>query len=345
MDERNKNKRVTIYDIAKEAGVSAATVSRAISGKGYVSEKTKKKILNLVDKYNFKPNIFAKNLQSGFSKTIGFIVPHIGHMYFASVYYEFEKWASRNGYMTILLNAKNDRQLETKLLQSLREKHVDGIVIMGGRIDEVNLEKKYIKEIKNLNKLIPCILCSEKASRFECSGIHVNDKIGIRLLLEHLSSKGYKNICMIGGNSSTLPSYLKKKYAVEIARELNMDINTEKTVHSSFDYESGYRDMLSLLEDGKYPDAVLCINDYVAIGALKALKEKGVRVPQDMAVTGYDNVGESWLITPQITTIDPNYPVYGKKVFECLQHLIENPKEQRHETLLINPELIVREST
>jgi len=345
LNEMNKNKRVTIYDIAKEAGVSTATVSRAISGKGYVSEETKKKIFALVDKYKFQPNTFAQNLQLGFSKTIGFIVPHIGNMYFASVYYEFEKWASLNGYMTILLNAKNEREMETRLLQSLREKQVDGIVIMGGRIDEVNLDKRYIKEINDLNKLVPCVLCSEMADRFECSGVYVNDKIGIRLLLEHLYSKGYRNIYMIGGSNSIVPSYLKKQYAIQIASELNITINTEKAVQSSFDYESGYRDMLALLQEKKYPDAVLCINDYVAIGALKALNERGLRVPQDIAVTGYDNVGESFLVSPKITTINPNYPVYGKKVFDCLQDLIVNPTSSKHETLLLVPELVVRDST
>ncbi|NLK74213.1 MAG: LacI family transcriptional regulator [Clostridiales bacterium] len=338
-------KRVTIYDIAKEAGVSSATVSRAISGNGYVSEKNKKNIEALVKKYNFKPNTFARNLQSGFSKTIGYVVPHIGNMYFASVYYEFEKWASLNGYMTILVNSKNERQLESKLLRSLLEKHVDGIVIMGGRVDEVNLEKRYIKEIKELNKTVPCVLCSEKAEDFGCCGIHVDDEIGMRLIIEHLASRNYKNIAMIGGGNTFVPSALKRQYAVKIAKEYSINLDVSKMVHSGFGYEVGYMDMKLLLEEKPYPDAVICINDYVAIGAMKAIHEAGLKIPDDIGITGYDNVAESYLTTTKITTISSNYHKYGKAVYDCLQGLIEKPNERKRETMLIKPELIVGEST
>jgi len=345
-EEPNMTKHITIYDIAEEIGVSAATVSRAISGKGYVSEKNKAQIMDLVNKYNFRPNTFAQNLQSGFTKTIGYIVPHIGNMYFANVYYEFEKWASSHGYMTILLNSKGVYDIESKLLSSLVEKHVDGIVMMGGRIDASGLNDKYIKEINNIRKLVPFVSCGAEAERFGCSGIYTDDEKGVEELLTFLRSRGYHRICFIGGGDEYYPSYIKKRSAYRIGERLGLDVQVRwLTGNEVFSYTAGYEGMKILLSEGSRPEVVCGINDYVALGAINYAIEAGLRVPEDIAVTGFDDDSICTMTPVHITTISPRYEYFGKKTFNSLHKLIQNKEGSQNKTSLIKPELVIRNST
>lgn len=346
MEESNKPKPITIYDIAKEAGLSVATVSRAISGKGYVSENSKKIVSQLVEKYDFRPNTFAQNLQSGYTKTIGFIVPHIGNMYFANVYYEFEKWASSQGYMTILLNSKGVYEIESRLLISLKEKHVDGIVLMGGRVDAIDLDERYIKEIVDIHKSIPIVACSSAAARFGCDGISSNDEKGVEELLRFLKGQGYHRICLTGGGDEYYPSYLKKKSALEIGEKLGLDVQVRWLMGNEvFSYRAGYESMKILLAEQEPPEVVCGINDYVAIGAINAAMELGLNVPKDIAVTGFDDVSIATMTQVHLTTVNPHYEEFGKKVFSVLNKRILNKSTSPFKTIMIRPELKVRHST
>jgi len=346
LDEQTRSKSITIYDIAKEAGVSSATVSRAISGKGYVSETKKIQILDLVEKYNFSPNTFAQNLKTGFTKTIGFIVPHIGNMYFASVYYEFEKWASSHGYMTILLNSKGDYEVESKLLYSLKEKRVDGIVMMGGRMDAVELSEEYIREIREIKDLIPFVSCATMAERFGCAAVYTDDGKGVELLMTHLKSKGYNSIYMFGGGDEFYPAYLKKKYAYEFGKKLGMKVTVNwLTPNMNFDYRSGYIGMKMLLEKPLEAEVFCGVNDYVAVGARDAALEAGLRVPEDIAFVGFDDIGEETVLPTHITSVSPCYDVFGKKVFTTLHKIMQDKKPHDMKTSLIKPELKLRKST
>lgn len=346
LNEPNMTKHITIYDIAEEVGVSAATVSRAISGRGYVSEKNKTQIMELVNKYNFRPNTFAQNLQSGFTKTIGFIVPHIGNMYFANVYYEFEKWASSHGYMTILLNSKGAYDIESKLLKSLTEKHVDGIIMMGGRIDASNLSEEYIKEIQEIRKVVPLVSCGAEAERFGSAGIYSDDEKGVDELLNFLKSRGYHKICFFGGGDEYYPSLIKKKAAYRIGEKLGLDVSVRwLTGNEVFSHNAGYQGMKILLSESKRPEVVCGINDYVALGAINYALENGLRVPEDIAVTGFDDNGIGTMTPVHITTVSPRYEYFGKKVFNSLHKLIQNKDESHRKTTLIKPEIIIRNST
>lgn len=345
-DDNNITKHITIYDIARELGISAATVSRAISGRGYVSETNRTRILELVDKYDFRPNTFAQNLQSGFTKTIGYIVPHIGNVYFANVYYEFEKWASNHGYMTILLNSKGEYDKESKLLNALKEKHVDGIVMMGGRIDAMDLSDQYIKEIQELKHVVPFVSCGAEVKRFGCTGVYSDDEKGVEILLEFLKARGYHKICFIGGGDEFYPSYIKKKSAYHIGEKLGLEVSVRwLTGKEVFNYTSGYESMKILLAEGSLPEAICGINDYVALGAINASVEAGLKVPEDIAITGFDDVNIATMTPVHITTISPRYDYFGRKVFNSLHKLIKSKEEHKENTVLIKPEIIVRNST
>lgn len=339
-------RQVTIYDIAQEAGVSSATVSRAISGKGYVSAKKRESIMQLVDKYNFKPNTFAQSLKNGFTKTIGFIVPHIGNMYFANVYYQFEKKASEHGYLTMLLNSNGEYETESQLFQSLMLKKVDGIVMMGGRVDSVQLEDCYIKELREIGKQLPIVLCSGKADRFECSGVYTDDNKGVELLLNHLKEEGCQKICFIGGADKFFPSYDKKTSAYKYGKKLKLEVEVKWiTKVEMYNFKAGYESMNQMISEGYKPDAVCGVNDYVAAGAMRAAITAGFKVPEDIVFAGFDDIDLCQTQSPLLTSVSPRYESFGRKVFHSLEKLMQGKEVSKTTPVLVRPEIIIREST
>ncbi len=336
-------KNITIYDIAKEAGVSASLVSRVISGNGSVSEKNRKKIKQLIEEYNFRPNALARSLQKSKTKMIGFVLPHIGNEYFSSVYYQFEKRASANGYMTILCNGKSDPKVESQILLTLEEARVEAIVFMGGRADLMGIEDIYIEELNNLNKTIPCVVCSTRASEFDCIGIHGDDSVGVDKVVKHIFEEGYKSFGILGGTDESWPSFVKKKLLREAAKKYNLELKDEWIIGNSFDAVDGAWSMEQLLKQKELPEVVCCMNDHVAVGAINAALDAGLHVPQDIAVTGYDGVEASQIARPSITTVSPNYSVFGETIFHAVHALLEG--REFNTLTLIEPDIIVRESS
>lgn len=345
MEQEKVNKKVTIYDIAEEAGVSSATVSRTISGNGYVSDKNRKKVMQLVDKYNFQPNQFARNLKSGLTKCIGFIVPHIGNMYFSSVYYAFEKYAATKGYLTFLCNGRDDRKLESNIFSSLMQKQVDGIVIMGGRADAMNLEDFFKEEMQSLGETIPLVLCCQNADKVGCMGVHVDDNYGIDILMKYLKEKGCSELAFFGGSPNIIPSYIKKEAVLASAKKYDLELRKDYMVECGFGYEEGFYWIQKVLKRDNIPQTICCVNDYVAAGVINGMLDMGVNVQGKIAVTGYDNVEVSEISHPKITTINPRYKEYGKQIFNVMEGLIMSKKVVETKVHLIEPELIVREST
>lgn len=335
-------KSVTIYDIAKEAGVSASMVSRVVSGKGSVSEGNRVRIQQILKENNFKPNAVARGLQQQRSKMIGFLLPHIANQYFSSVYYEFEKWASEQGFMTILFNGKNDWNMELKLLHIMEESRVEAIVIMGGNADAIEIPKEYYEEVTRINQTIPCVICGEQAARFDCVGVHP-DSQSAGELVKHLYSLGVKSLGIFGGAESRYPSVLKKNKFIKTAQEYNITMCQEWILGNSYDVADGAQAMKELLKEKKLPKAVCCINDHVAAGAINTAIAAGLRIPEDIAFTGYDGVEIASIIHPSITTMQYDYEQYGSKIFSAVEKLIQgNPCPKM---TLIDSKMIIGEST
>lgn len=336
-------RNITIYDIAREAGVSTSMVSRVISGNGVVSEKNRIMVQEIVDKYKFKPNAIARGLQKSQTGLIGFVIPFIGNEYFSTVYYEFEKLASEKGYMIILNNGKNDHRLEGRILRVLEEARVEAIIIMGGRIDWVNIPEELRDEIRALNEIIPCILCSEQADEFGCIGVHSDDRLGCELAVRYIAENGYKTMGILGGAGSSYPSYNKKKYLMEEADKYNIQIRKEWILGNSFNEIDGAESMRKLLQVGELPEIVFCINDHVAFGAQCEAQDAGLKVPQDIKFIGADGVRTSTMARPPITTVAIDFKQYAQTLFDAMMAAMEGrdfPTISR-----IPPTLIERKST
>lgn len=336
-------KKVTIYDIAREAGISASQVSRAISGNGYVSEENRVKIQALIEKYSYKPSAMARNLQKGKTNMIGFLIPHISKEYFPSIYYGFEKEMTDKGYITIVFNGKSYIGDEAKNIRLLEEIRADAVVIMGGSLDAVEWSPEFVKLVQDLSSKIPCILCTERAGELNCPGVCTDIDKGIGLMMEHLLKQGYKKLGIMGGFKSIYPSLRVKEAIKQYAREHGMEIRPEWEIHSSYDEQDGADAMNILLQLRELPEVVCCINDDIAVGAMGAAMDAGLRIPEDIAFTGYDGLPLSDAFRPRLTTVQMDFKRMGHKLAEAVERSLAGDRSA--ELTMIAPWLEIREST
>ena len=334
------NKKITIIEIAEMAEVSTATVSRVINNTGKVETGKKEKILELIEKYDYRPNQIAKALQARKSNTIGFVVPHINSPYYAGIFYETEIAAKKRGYTLLLCNSEADKHLESNILDTFVSANVRAIVFMGGRLDDMSIDKKYINEIEKINKKIPIISCVD-IPELNCVQVYQEQKISVDELLMHLSEEGYKDIALFGGYKNVRTTSKRRKEIIESADRYGKSIRRD-IIESDYSVEGGNIAMQELLKSPQLPEAIICINDLVAIGALSETYKSNVKVPGDIAISGYDNLDISSFIFPGITTIACDYKAYAEAIVDTIQN-IDNIAKNTRRTVQAN--LIVRGST
>ena len=313
-------RNITIYDIAKEAGVSPSTVSRVLTGKVHVKEATRRKIEKIIKKYNYRPNALARSLYYKKSRMIGCILPDITNPFYSQLFSELEKNATANGYSIILGNSLNNLELESKYLDLFLEKQVDGIVMIGGRVNEKNLSKKIIEETRKVSEKVPLLTVNGKIDRVNTLSIIADEISGINSIIDHLVSLGHEKIGFLGGTEGITTTESKVNAFKKMLKEYNLFYNKEWDIRGDFSFESGMRCMERLLEAKNLPSAVICINDLVCIGAIKKAREMGLNVPKDMSFCGFDDISLANFYEPPLTTVNQNYK---KLAEETISNLIK----------------------
>ena len=249
------NKKITIVELAEMAGVSTATVSRVINNTGKVDKEKKEKILELIDRHDYRPNQIAKALQASKSNTVGFVVPHINSPYYARIFYETEIAAKKKGYTILLCNSESDRHLESNILNTFMSANVRAIVFMGGRLDDINIDKKYLEELEKINKKIPIIACVDVAE-LNCVQVYQEPKLSSKKLLEHLSKEGYNDVVLLGGFGNIRTTVDRRNEIIESAVKYGIKIR-KKIIESDYSVEGGNIAMQQLLKCGKKPEAII----------------------------------------------------------------------------------------
>lgn len=339
------NKKITIYDIAEEVGISASQVSRALSGNGYVSSENKEKIREVVEKYDYRPNAVARNLKSGRSNTVGVLIPHIFHEYFPYLYYSFEKEMTDRGYLTIVFNGKSTYEREVKQIKLMEDMRMDAVVIFGGTLDQIQWENypDFVQAVKNLQDKIPCILGSDRAEGIGCSGLYVDSEECVEEMVAYLAGSGHRSMGILGGVHSVYPSVQLKERLRKYAHKYGMEFRPEWQVDSSYNSMDGAEAMRTLLKQETLPSVVCCINDEIAVGAMGVAMDAGLRIPQDMAFTGYDGVWLGREFRPQLTTIHMDFDTMGQKLAEAVVGALDGNREIS--VVPVKPWLEIREST
>lgn len=333
---------ITIYDIAKEAKVSPATVSRVLTGNAKVRPETSKRILKVIEKYNFRPNSLARSLLYKRSKMIGFVLPDINHPFFSTLVLKSEAHALKLGYTSFLCNSMNDMDIESKYLQTLIDKQVDGIIFLGGRINNTKVPLKYIKEMQEVVSRIPMVFINGEMSGMDAHIVRTDEDQGIKNLIQLLVSNGHTKIGLIGGLAEVSSTQLKKTSFITTLNELDIEINEDWIIDGDFSIESGEENVEELVRLKEKPTAVVCVNDFVAIGAIKWLNKNGFEVPRDFSVVGFDDIYLANHFPPGITTISQNYDSLGKTAVNVLVDLING--EQPLKEVIVPTNLIIRNS-
>lgn len=337
-----EKKTITVYDIAKEAGVSPATVSRVLTGNAGVRDEKKKKVMEIIEKYNFQPNALARSLFKKETKTIGIILPDVRNPFFSTVYLMADMAALKHGYIMMLCNSMSNDVLESQYLMSLAEKQVDAMIFLGGRVNNVNIPKKQIKELENISSKMPLVLVNGVVEGLECYKITTDEDKGIEKLVDYLISLGHKGIGMLGGVTNITSTDIKHSALEKYLNKYGIAINENWVITGGYSIEDGKKLIKELIMQSHRPTAVIAINDFVAAGAIVGAQEMGLNVPKDISITGFDNTYISEIITPQLTTVGHNYEIIGEAVVETIINAISNKNAKKD--IIIDTELVVRDS-
>ena len=334
-----KNNNPTIQDVAQLAKVSTATVSRILTGKDKVKEETKAKVMAVIEQLGYdarKKSLLSDNQ----SKTILVCVTELKNPFLVPIFDGIQNSAHKHGYDVLILQTKDLYREFSNYESVLKAQKFAGVIFLS------SLTSKQIKEIiEQLNYRCPIVFCSEYIEDSDIPYVAINDVEAIQKATTYLLSVGRKNIYFI--NSSLTHNYARKRELGfrQAMKQANVPINEDYIIHlSSVTYALAYSSVTHILSQEQRPDAILCVSDVFAIAALKACQKKGVRVPEDCAIVGFDNIDLTTMLQPSLTTIEqPSYQL-GYQSSELLIERIQVP-DKASKQIILDTELIVREST
>lgn len=321
----------TIRDIAKMTNVSVATVSRVLNESGYVNEKTKQKVLAVMKELDYKPNTIARSLNNKKTKTIGLIVPDITNPFFPELARAVEDTAQVYGYTVILCNSDEKVDKEKEYIDVLKQKYIDGIITAS------NAYQLYTQ-----NSDIPVVALDRSRDENVPTVISKN-RMGGKLATEHLLEIGCKKIAHIAGPPNTKPAIDRCKGYLDLVQEKDW-YSTNLIIEGNFDPITSEEETYKLLQELPDIDGIFAGNDLMAVGALKAISRLGKRVPEDIALIGFDNISLSTMTVPELSTIAQ--PIYdmGAIATRMLIKQIEQ-KDTEHSFHELDVKLIQRAST
>jgi DNA-binding LacI/PurR family transcriptional regulator len=331
--------RMDIRTIARMANVSIATVSRTINRVSTVNPKMAKRVWDVIEKLDFVPNTQARALVSGRSKIFGLVVSEITNPFFPELIQGFEDIAVENGYEILVSSTNHDPKRMSHCIRRMLERKVEGVAIMTFGIEEPLLDQL-------AKRKVPLVFIDIGPDRPGVSVLKVDYHHGIRRAVQHLAALGHRQIAFVTGPmrlhsaQSRLAAFSKSMQECGITPEPNQIVEGDHTL------EGGVAAMERLLLLDPLPTAVVCSNDMTAIGVLHKLYRKGLRVPDDISVIGFDDIHIAEVMMPPLTTVQMSRLDIAKAAFGALRSQVESP-EQTHgkREFDIPTELIVREST
>jgi LacI family transcriptional regulator len=328
---------VRMKDIAERAGVSESAVSLVLSGRRResVSSETRKRILAIVDELGYRPNQHARSLATGSTNTFGVIVSEISNPFFPEIIHSFEARATAGGFETQLINTEYDPQREKFGVGKMIDNRVCGIAVFTSQLD-----RKLIDEI--VRNHIPIVSVGAASPQPWIGRITIDFSKGLESLLRHLVSLGHRRFAAIIGPKEipSVSGYVDTLNA--IARKEGVRIN--QVISCNYRHDGGMQSIHTLVRDPNFPTAILCGNDLIALGAISALEQAGMSVPQDVSIVGFDDIVFARLARPPLTTAAVPREELGALAFEMISKMA-SLKRPRGELRLLTPTLVVRGST
>ncbi|MCH7412098.1 LacI family transcriptional regulator [Belliella sp. R4-6] len=335
-------KRTTLKDLAKELGLAASTISRALDDHTGISQETKEKVLKKAEELGFTRNSIASSFRKSKTLTIGVIVPRIDIHFHSLVISGIEEYAYKSGYNVTIFQSRDSIKRESKITKILQNKMSEGVIICLGT------ETTSYEHFEKLNRMkIPLVFYDRVPTGFEANKIIINDYESAFKATEHLIEVGCKRIAHIGGSQST--GIFKARFEGYKAALVKHKFPMEKNlVHFTKDlsYEEGALVAKKLLALKSRPDGIFCSNDYTAVSAIQVFQKNMVKIPQEIAIVGFSNYPISKIIEPHLTTVNDRAFEMGMAAARLLIRQIEEEEDIiQTEIITIKTELLIRESS
>jgi len=329
--------RVTMADVAREAGVSLMTVSRVVNEKGEVSPATRQRVLEIVERLSYRPSAIARGLATQRTGSLGLVMPDVANPFFSDVARGAEHVAYAEGYNVFLCNTDEDPQREQTVLQLLEEKQVDGVVLCSSRLDDGELETALAHHPAAV--LVNCRLEGDGV----VASVLIDDEVGGRMATQHLLHSGHKAVGFLAGPPASRSGQQRAKGYRAALTAAALPHNPDWTPHCFPVVQSGRETARHLLT--AYPEltAFFCYNDLVAVGALQACADLGRQVPDDIAIVGFDDIPLAALVIPPLTTCRVRRYELGAQAMRLLLDQIGGSPGECAE-IVLQPQLIVRAS-
>lgn len=326
----------TIRDVAEQAGVSIATVSRVLNKQTPVSPATRKKVEQAIKQLNYQPNYLGRNLRRSETRIILLVLQNISNSFYSKVIKGIEDLGHKYGYSVLICNTDSEPERERSFLDLLVNRLVDGVILMEPEVDS--------EELTEIGKDYPIVQCCEYKEGAVVPHISIDNIAAGHTAVNHLIKLGHKRIGMISAYNRLLSALQREEGYKRALAEAGIEFDPNLIKYGSYGFTGGLRACKEFLKMEEKPTAVFAVSDITAIGAIKAIKEEGLKIPEDIAVVGFDNTSIASMYDPQLTTISqPRYDL-GKISMEILLQLIEG-KSLASKDLYLEHELIIREST
>lgn len=323
------------------AGVSIATVSRVLNNKPGVNDELRQKVQSVIAETGYRPNRLARELSNKKTNVIGIVVPCIDS-FFAPRVDAINQFCSENGYSIMItgnLKSRNSVEKELDNFNLLFEKQVDGIIYFASKVTE-----KHIELLRHISEKTPIMVVDKNISELDLPCIVQDDYNGARKAIQHLIKNGHRNIAFIKGPMCDESSIARYKAYTSLMKESKITINETYIRQGNYSIKSGYTQMLELLETvDDLPTAVFACNDNMAIGAMKAIQEKGIKIPDDISVIGFDDIEMSEYVYPSLTTVRQDHYEIGRQAAKNIIDIIEN-KDECIKKIILSQKLILRKS-
>ncbi len=335
---------VTIKDIAKRLNLSYSTVSRALNSSSLVNEKTMRRIQEEARKLGYTPNALARGLVLKKSGIIGMIIPDITNPFFPALARGAEDRAVERGYNLLVCNTDWNIELETRHLKLIQEKKVDGLIL-----SSINLENKYLETI--IERGYPLVFVSRVYPGVDVNFVGMDTHYGGYLAGKHLVELGHREIAFVGGKFSIGSVQGRFLGFLKALKEAGIEFNSSLAVEGEFNIESGYEKAIGLFRSNRQITAVFAANDLVAVGVIKAVRELGLSVPEDVSVIGYDDIFISSIPGIELTTVFQEKRKMGELAVDLLLDEIEASMEgglrkaKRKRRIILKPRLVIRKTT
>ena len=326
----------TIQDVAKAAGVSVATVSRVINNSTSVSAETRELVLNAVKRLDYRPNLLGRNLRRTETRLVLVLLPNISNPFYSRLVKGIEDVGHKNGYNVMLCNTDSEPGREKVYLDLLNNRLADGVIFMAPSLSR--------EELTDTGERFPVVQCCEYKEGARVSHVSIDNFAASQKAVKHLLALGHRRIGLISCDNDYLSTIHRETGYRQALLDAGVRPEPGLEIDGDYSFKSGLRAAGQLLSLKERPTAVFCISDLMAAGAIRAAKERGLKVPGDFAVVGFDNISLAYMCDPMLTTVSqPKYDL-GCTAMELLLRQIRGEMKEPQD-LILEFELIIREST